>query len=215
ARARAALSLGMGKWDIGGSVIAETAGLLNPVADLDAYMRYRLAATLTDWPVVMAGESGDVLPHGDFEVGIESEFGLVDELGMRRLELFTGVPLAFRTFELRPYVAFDFAPTVLDGLAPLWSSHGVDLTLITCCGSVTVGYLNDRGNWSASLSVDLERRPVLEEPWRGGGLALKAIQVCGTTRSSCTVSIRTSEQVALARCMCLFKTLRKLRCSDV
>ena len=154
------LSLGIGKWDLSASMVAETAGLLNPPADLDAYTLYRLSAKLADWPVVVSAAAGQVLPHGDFEVGIESEFGLVDDRGLRRLELYTGVPFAFPTFELRPYLAFDFAPTVLDGMLPMWSAHGLDVTFVTCCGSFTVGYLNDRGDWSASLSVDLERRPV-------------------------------------------------------
>lgn len=159
ANASSGVSFEVGPWQLQASVLAATAGLLNPPADLDAYMLYRAWATLDDWPVLVSDAGGLVTPHGDFQVGLESEFGMVDELGLRRLELFFGVPLAFPSLELRPYLAFDFAPTVESGLLPMWSSHGLDLTFITCCGSFTVGYLNDRGNWSASFAVDLERRP--------------------------------------------------------
>src|SRR5690606_15637541 len=139
ANAAGGVSFGVGPWTLDASMTAATAGLLNPPADLDAFTRYRVSAKLADWPGVATHDTNLVLPHGDFQVGLESEFGLVDELGMRRLELFMGVPLAFPSFEMRPYLAFDFAPTVLDGVLPIWSAHGLDLTFITCCGSFTVG----------------------------------------------------------------------------
>ncbi len=100
------------------------------------------------------------MPHGTLQLGLLANYSLsAGAGGLEALELSGAVPLAFDTFELRPYLAFDFAPTINAGLAPRWSGYGLDVTFITCCGSLTLGLLNDRGAWSAGVAIDLERRP--------------------------------------------------------
>src|SRR5690606_27942680 len=112
------------------------------------------------------------VPYGAFEVGVRSQFGLTTtDPGLRSLEFRTGVPFAFETFEFRPFAAVDFAPTILHGELPALSGVGLDVTFVTCCGSLTVGVVNDRGSWAGSVAVDLERRPAAGSVGAGSGAA--------------------------------------------
>lgn len=150
-------------WEASATAVFEASALIDPSGGQDAFLRLGLQASRAGWPVFNSGAETPNVPSGTLELGLETVYGLAAaDPGLRRLEARAALPLAFRTFEVRPYLAFDFAPTLVAGLAPEWSAHGVDLTFITCCGSLTVGYLNDRGAWSASLAVDLERRPPKE-----------------------------------------------------
>src|SRR5690606_8722071 len=65
----------------------------------------------------------------------------------------------------------DFAPTILHGELPALSGVGLDVTFVTCCGSLTVGVVNDRGSWAGSVAVDLERRPAAGGAGSGSGAA--------------------------------------------
>lgn len=159
-RAGAGLTYRASPWELAASAAVETAGLIDPPSGRDAFAQFSVTASRSDWPVLNRRAEVANVPHMNVELGVNSVFGLVEETGLRSLEVRAAVPFAYSTVELRPFLAFDFAPSIADGLWPEWSAHGLDLTFITCCGSFTVGYLNDRGQWSASMSVDLERRPV-------------------------------------------------------
>lgn len=148
-----------GTWTVDASVSSQLAGLLSPESQRDAYVTYVLQGQRAGWPAVVQGTEGPIVPHGAFELRAEALQGLADQVGLRRLELSAAVPFAFPSLELRPFIGFDIAPTILSGGLPELSVHGLDLTFITCCGSLTVGYTNERGAWSASFSIDLERRP--------------------------------------------------------
>ncbi len=158
--AEAGLTYAAGDWAVEGGARAQLAGVIEPAAGRDASVTYTLEARRAGWPVVQVGSAGPVEPYGAFSVRAEAVQGLVPwDPGLRRLELSVGVPFAFENLELRPSVGFDFAPLVLRGDLPLLSLHALDVTVITCCGSLTVGYANERGTLSASFSIDLERRP--------------------------------------------------------
>ncbi len=82
-----------------------------------------------------------------------------DPTGLDLLELSAAVPVVLPGVVLRPYLAVDFAPSVLRAQLPAISGHGIDVTFETCCGAFTVGYRNEENVWSASFAIDLERRP--------------------------------------------------------
>ncbi len=148
-----------GDWTVDASVAAQLAGVLSPESGRDSYVTYVVEGQRAGWPAVVPGADGPIVPHGTFALRAEALHGLRDPVGLRRLELSAAVPFAFQSLELRPFIGFDIAPTILTGGLPQLSVHGLDLTFITCCGSLTVGYQNDRGAWSASFAIDLERRP--------------------------------------------------------
>ncbi len=157
--AEAGLEYTAGPWTVDASVAAQLAGALSPDSHRDAYITYVVEGQRVGWPAVVQGAEGPIAPHGSFALRAEALQGIADPAGLRRLELSAAVPFAFPSLELRPFVGFDVAPTILAGELPHLSVHGLDLTFITCCGSLTVGYTNQRGAWSASFAIDLERRP--------------------------------------------------------
>lgn len=146
-------------WTVRLGAATELSGVITPVGRAP-YVQVDLSASRGAWPVLNPQAEAPNTPHGSLEVALMANYSLKPGAeGLAALELSGAVPLAFDTMELRPYVAFDFAPTVLHGLWPWWSGYGLDATFITCCGSVTVSVLNDRGAWGAGVGVDLERRP--------------------------------------------------------
>lgn len=157
----AGLTYDTGTWELEAGVSAQLAGVLDPAEGRDAYVAYTAEARLPGWPVLQEeGTAGPVVPEGAFAVRTEAVQGLVPEdPGLRRLEMSVAVPLAWENVELRPGIGFDFAPLILGGEAPVLSLHALDLTVVTCCGSLTVGYANQRGRLSASFAIDIERRP--------------------------------------------------------
>jgi hypothetical protein len=158
--AETGLRYATGDWAFEAAAEAQFAGVLDPSPERDAAVTYSLEARRSGWPVVQVGSAGPIEPYGAFSVRAEAVQGLVPaDLGLRHLELSMAVPFAFENLELRPAIGFDFAPLVVDGDMPVLSLHALDLTVITCCGSLTVGYANERGSLTASFSIDLERRP--------------------------------------------------------
>ncbi len=146
-------------WHVRLGARTELAGLITPVGR-DPFVELNLTARRTGWPVFNPDSAAPNVPHGNFQVGLLANYSLKPgEERLAALELSAGVPLTFNTAELRPYLAFDLAPLINEGLWPWWSGYGLDATFITCCGSFTIGVLNNRGNWGAGISVDLERRP--------------------------------------------------------
>ncbi len=153
-RGSGSLTLASDPWTVALTATVETAGLMNTLPDVGAFVEVDLSATRHGWPELAAGA-----PYGALELGVNAQYGLLPaSTGLDRLELRAGVPLAFETVELRPFVAVDFAG-LLHGGSPKLSGYGLDATFITCCGSFTLGALNNRGAWGASIAVDLERRP--------------------------------------------------------
>ncbi|MFA5568657.1 MAG: hypothetical protein WC972_08415 [Trueperaceae bacterium] len=151
-RADGRLELDAQPWTVTVKAALETAGLVNALPNVRAFADLDVSARRFGWPVVATH-----VPHGSFEFGVG---GVYDLLGgeLERLSARMAVPVAFENLELRPFVAVDFARALQGGSAYL-SGYGLDLTFITCCGSFTLGALNDYGKWGVSVSVDLERRP--------------------------------------------------------
>ncbi|MFA5550963.1 MAG: hypothetical protein WDA03_05025 [Trueperaceae bacterium] len=146
-------------WSVTLGASTELSGLLAPVGR-SPYVQLRLGAQRGGWPVLNPSDEQPNMPYGDLELGLLASYSLA--AGSERLtalELSAAVPLAFNSMELRPYLAFDFAPTVLSGVWPWWSGYGLDATFITCCGSLTLSVMNDRGVWGGGIGIDLERRP--------------------------------------------------------
>lgn len=149
-------------WTVSLAASTELSGVLTPVGRAP-FAQLELSAERGGWPVLNPRAEAPHVPHGSLELGLMANYSLVPgSEGLAALELSGAVPLAFNTMELRPYLAFDFAPTVLHGLWPWWSGYGLDATFITCCGSLTLSVVNDRGAWGAGIGVDLERRPRVE-----------------------------------------------------
>lgn len=158
--ADAGLTYETGVWAFDASATARLAGVLDPAPSRDASVTYVLEARRSGWPVLQEG----VEPHEQFAVRAEAIQGLLaDDPGLRRLDLSVAVPLAFENLELRPSIGFDVAPLIESGLPPILSLHALDVTVITCCGSLTVGYTNKDGAVTASFAIDLERRPMKKE----------------------------------------------------
>jgi len=151
-RADGSLELEAAPWTVTFTAAFEAAGLVNALPDVRSFATLDVAARRHGWPVV-----GTHVPYGAFELGVGAEYDLL--VGrLAHLEARLGLPVAFDTLELRPFVAVDFAPALTGGPVSL-SGYGLDATFVTCCGSFTLGAINDRGRWGASLAVDLERRP--------------------------------------------------------
>lgn len=151
-RADGKLELAAEPWTVSLSSTFEAAGLVNPAPGVRSFVSADVSARRFGWPVL-----GSHVPYGAFELGVGAEYDLRGA-ELSRLEGRLGVPVAFESLEIRPFVAVDVAD-LLQGGAPGVSGYGLDVTFVTCCGSVTLGAVNDRGRWGASLAVDLERRP--------------------------------------------------------
>jgi len=151
-RADGRLELDAQPWTVTVKAALETAGLVNALTNVRAFADLDVSARRFGWPVIATN-----VPYGSFEVGVGGEYDLLGG-GLEHLAARIAVPVAFENLELRPFVAVDFARALQGGSAYL-SGYGLDLTFITCCGSFTLGALNDDGKWGVSIAVDLERRP--------------------------------------------------------
>ncbi len=151
-RADGRLELDAAPWTVTLKAGVETAGLVNALPNVPAFANLDVSAKRFGWPVM-----GGYVPYGSFEFGIGAEYDLLGAQ-LSHLAARLAVPVTFENLELRPFVAVDFA-RVLQGGSPYLSGYGLDLTFVTCCGSFTLGALNENGNWGASIGVDLERRP--------------------------------------------------------
>ncbi len=151
-----------GAWRFEVGADAELAGLLDPDGERDGTFEAHLAAS-----------------NGGLELGGRARWRWQpDAVGLESLLLDAAVPIVTPTVEVRPFLALDLAPTVLDGAWPILAGHGVELTFVTCCGALTVGYREEQGQWRASLSVSLERR-LVEPP---------GAQACGATPDGALVA---------------------------
>jgi len=142
-----------GAWQVSASVDSALEGALAPNGERDGYLQG--SVTVTD---------------GGLEFGARARTTWApDPAGLDRLELSAAVPIELPGVELRPYLALNFAPTVTAGALPAVSGHGLDLTFVSCCGALQLGYRDQDGTWSVSVSVDLQRRAVASTQASAGG----------------------------------------------
>jgi hypothetical protein len=135
---------------------AEWAGRLDPWPDRDAFLRGRVAWTAGD----------------GVEVGVRTTYGLLAEDGWREVTVFGAWPIeAGPAWTWRPYLAVDLLALAGEG-GPWLRGHGVDVTWVTCCGTVEAGYRNDDVEGSrTSVSVRLPVYPLDPERLADGPTA--------------------------------------------
>ncbi len=132
----------VGSWTIDVDAKAALAGILAPDGARDGFLQAGVSAT-----------------HARWTFGAEARYGFApDPPGLTRLQLSAAVPIDLPTVELRPYLAVDLAPTLTGGAWPAISGHGLDVTFLTCCGALSLGYRDQDGVWTVSMAVDLQRR---------------------------------------------------------
>ena len=132
----------IGAWRVSAGLDSALEGVLAPDGERDGFLQGSVAVA-----------------DGKLEFGARARYSWApDPLGLDRLELSAAVPIELPGVELRPYLALNFAPTVTGGALPAISGHGLDLTFVTCCGALQLGYRDQDGTWSVSVSVDLQRR---------------------------------------------------------
>lgn len=138
----ASLTRRIGAWQLRAGADAVLAGVIEPNGSRDGSLTGRISAT-----------------DGGWEFGARARYTVApDPLGLDLLELSAAIPIALPGVELRPYLALNFAPTLVDGSIPAISGHGLDVTFVTCCGALTLGYRDQDGTWSVKAAVDLQRR---------------------------------------------------------
>src|SRR5690606_24844277 len=102
-RADGTLALDAAPWTVTLTTSFEAAGLINALPDVPAFVSVDLAAQRYGWPLI-----GTHVPYGSFEFGVGAEYDLLAG-SLTELEARLGVPVAFDTLELRPFVAVDVA----------------------------------------------------------------------------------------------------------
>jgi hypothetical protein len=134
----------------------EWAGRLDPWPDRDAFLRGRVAWTAGD----------------GVEVGVRSTYGLLADDGWRDVTVFGAWPIeAGPAWTWRPYLAVDLLAIAAGG-GPWLRGHGLDVTWVTCCGTVEAGYRTDEVDGSrTSVSVRLPVRPLDPERLADGATA--------------------------------------------
>ena len=73
-----------------------------------------------------------------------------------KLEARTSFPVTLDALTLKPFIAFDFAPTLTAGQFPRVSGHGLDVTYRSCCGTLVVGYRQLGNAFTTSFAVRFE-----------------------------------------------------------
>ncbi|CAN5883912.1 hypothetical protein BH24DEI2_BH24DEI2_21480 [soil metagenome] len=100
------------------------------------------------------------------EVGLDLDadpwsFGLTfraDPLAPKitKLEARTSFPITLNAVTVKPFLAFDFAPTLTAGQFPRVSGHGLEVTYRSCCGTLVVGYRQLENTFTTSFAVRFE-----------------------------------------------------------
>ncbi len=140
--ATASVARQLGPWRLQVGVDTALQGVLAPNGERDGYLQGSVSAA-----------------DGGLQFGARARYTWApDPVGLDRLELSAAVPIELPGVELTPYLALNFAPTVTGGALPAISGHGLDLTFVSCCGALQLGYRDQDGTWSVSVSVDLQRR---------------------------------------------------------
>lgn len=140
--AAVSLSYPLGGWTMGFRGNLELAGLLDP--DPPGRRRAFVQTEVT-------------AEQGDWEAGAKVRYDLRSaQQGLSLLEASVAVPLEYKGGTLTPYVALDFAPTLLRHETPRLSGHGVTLTWRSCCGTVKVGYRQQDSSFATTFGFALE-----------------------------------------------------------
>jgi hypothetical protein len=113
------------EWEI--SVVADAAGLLDPRADGDAWLRAGVRA--------VRAEGGELALSGEFGMGPAGA-------GVRSVVVAVATPFTSARGDvvLEPYLALDLWPRLSSSGAPRIVGHGLALRWTTCCGVLDVGY---------------------------------------------------------------------------
>ncbi len=145
----------LGAWRVSTGLDGALQGVLAPNGERDGYLQGSVSVA-----------------DGGLDFGARARYTWApDPVGLDRLELSAAVPIELPGVELKPYLALNFAPTLTGGALPTISGHGLDLTFVTCCGALQLGYRDQDGTWSVSVSVDLQRRAVGSAQATGSGCA--------------------------------------------
>lgn len=132
----------LGRWRLQFGSDAVLAGIVEPNGARDGSLSARVSAT-----------------DGAWEFGARARYTFApDPLGLDTVQVSAAVPIELPGVELRPYLALNFAPTLAAGALPAVSGHGLDVTFVTCCGALTLGYRDQDGTWNVKVAVDLQRR---------------------------------------------------------
>jgi hypothetical protein len=136
------LTYPLGDWTVALQTRLELAGLLDPDADGDRKGFFQ------------AGVTGR---QGAWEAGTSFRYGLrPGEEGVELVEASLAVPLRLEDVTLTPFVALDFVPLLFRGEPPSVSGHGLELTWVSCCGTVSLGYRQHDSSFATSFGLSLE-----------------------------------------------------------
>lgn len=140
-------------WTVNVKAGAELARLLDSRAANHAALTFSVDAERSGFALVGSN------PGGTTELGTRWRYQLTGTTGITRAEVYGAVPFVLDTIEVKPYVALDFAGWINQANDPLkLSGHGVDVTFITCCGAITVGYRVTGSDWDVRFGADIYRR---------------------------------------------------------
>lgn len=73
-----------------------------------------------------------------------------------KVEARSSFPVTLGAVTLQPFLAFDFAPTLIAGDFPRLSGHGLEVTYRNCCGTFVVGYRQLENTFTTSFAVRFE-----------------------------------------------------------
>ncbi len=122
------------------------------------FVRTELAPVFN--PAVRGDAEGFVELGGDLEAA-PGDFGLTLRLdpvapAVTKLEARTSFPVTLDAVTLEPFLALDFAPTLLAGAFPRVSGHGLEVTYRSCCGTFLVGYRQLENTFTTSFALRFE-----------------------------------------------------------
>lgn len=140
-------------WNLNVKAGAELARLLDSRAASHAAVTVSVSAERSGYALI------GVNPGGNTELGTNWRYQLTGTPGITKAEVYGSVPFVLDNVELKPYVALDFAGWINQTPNPVkLSGHGIDVTFITCCGAITVGYRLLGSDWDLRLGADFYRR---------------------------------------------------------
>ena len=140
---------GLTRWDVEGEVRVSE-GQYTLVGD--AWMRLEDLADPDRAGLAVGVGAG--IERGKFEAGVWAEYLFEsaepgwDEFGVR-----LALPLGQEEVVVTPFLSLNFAPTILDGEAPVLAGHGLEVEWASCCGTLTVGYRQERNVFNVLLGA--------------------------------------------------------------
>jgi hypothetical protein len=116
----------------------EFATLVNPALAKDVFLEGGFDVTAPRW-----------------EAGVSTRFdpsrGALDKIEGR-----ASFPIDFDAVTLKPYMALDILPTLVNSEFPRISGHGLEVILRTCCGTFSVGYRQQENNFKTLIGFSFE-----------------------------------------------------------